>query len=112
MNYPMQGNGAEMLRYACCLATEAGIRVCAPIHDAVLIEAPIERIDEDVARLQSLMATASSTVLGGVLELGSEAKIVRWPDRYSDPRGKVMWETVTRLVAGVEASGSRPMAVA
>jgi hypothetical protein len=36
-NFPMQANGAEMLRLACCLATECGIEVCAPIHDAVLI---------------------------------------------------------------------------
>src|SRR5262249_42941209 len=36
-NFVMQGNGAEMLRLACCLATERGIEVCAPVHDAVLI---------------------------------------------------------------------------
>lgn len=41
-NLLMQGNGAEMLRLACCLLVEAGIRVCAPVHDAVLIEAPLE----------------------------------------------------------------------
>jgi hypothetical protein len=97
MNFPMQANGAEMLRLTCCLATEAGIAVCAPIHDAVLVEAPVERIDEDVTRLQAIMTEASSTVLGGALELGSDAKIVRWPDRYSDGRGRVMWETVTLI---------------
>ena len=37
-NFPMQANGAEMLRLACCLATEAGITVCAPVHDALLVE--------------------------------------------------------------------------
>jgi DNA polymerase-1 len=34
-NFPMQGNGSEMLRLACCLAAEAGLEVCAPVHDAV-----------------------------------------------------------------------------
>ena len=48
-NYPMQANGAEMLRLACCLATERGIEVCAPVHDAVLICAPLDRLDDDVA---------------------------------------------------------------
>ena len=43
LNQPMQSNGAEMLRLACIFATEAGIRVCAPVHDALLIEAPIGR---------------------------------------------------------------------
>jgi DNA polymerase I len=39
-NFPMQANGAEMLRLACCLATERGVEVCSPVHDAVLICAP------------------------------------------------------------------------
>src|SRR6516164_5927339 len=36
MNFPMQANGAEQLRLACCLATERGVEVCCPIHDAIL----------------------------------------------------------------------------
>ena len=36
-NFPMQANGAEMLRLACCLATERGIEVCAPVHDAAVL---------------------------------------------------------------------------
>ncbi len=45
-NFPCQANGAEMLRLACCLATERGIRVCAPVHDALLIEGPAGAIHE------------------------------------------------------------------
>ena len=97
-NFPMQANGAEMLRLACCLATERGIRVCAPVHDALLIEAPLGEIDERVAELQACMREASRVVLGGALELGSDAKVVRWPERYMDERGAVMWETVGRLL--------------
>jgi hypothetical protein len=44
-NFPMQTNGAEMLRIACILLTEAGVRVCAPVHDALLIEGPLEELD-------------------------------------------------------------------
>ena len=36
---PLQGNGAEMLRLACSLATERGVTVIAPVHDALMIEA-------------------------------------------------------------------------
>jgi len=39
-NFPMQANGAEMLRLACCLGTEGGVELCAPVHDAVLMCAP------------------------------------------------------------------------
>jgi hypothetical protein len=98
-NFPMQANGAEMLRLACCLATETGIQVCAPVHDALLIEADDELIEASVEIVQEKMATASRIVLGG-FDLRSDAKIVRHPDRYSDPRGVEMWETVMRLLGG------------
>src|SRR5205823_558017 len=44
LNWPIQSHAAEMLRLACCLLTERGIRVCAPVHDAVLVEAPADEI--------------------------------------------------------------------
>ena len=97
-NFPMQANGAEMLRLACCLATERGIEVCAPVHDAVLICAPLDRLDEDIARMRAAMAEASRIVLDG-FELGTDVHVVRYPDRYMDERGAVMWERVTRLIA-------------
>ncbi len=40
MNFPLQANGAEMLRLSCILLTARGVRVCAPVHDALLVEAP------------------------------------------------------------------------
>jgi hypothetical protein len=97
-NFPMQANGAEMLRIACCLATEREIEVCAPIHDAVLICAPLDRLDADIAAMRAAMAEASRFVLAG-FELGTDVKIVRWPDRYTDPRGVEMWDRVCKLVA-------------
>lgn len=96
-NFPMQANGAEMLRLAICLGTEAGIRICAPVHDAVLIEAPLEILPQEVARMQAIMAYASRVVLGG-LELRSDAMLIPFPERYSDPRGKRMWDTVMELL--------------
>jgi DNA polymerase I len=96
-NFPMQANGAEMLRLACCLGTEQDIEVCAPVHDAVLICAPLNCLDADVARMQQAMAEASHIVLAG-FELGTDAKIVRYPDRYTDDRGTVMWDRVMKLI--------------
>jgi DNA polymerase I-like protein with 3'-5' exonuclease and polymerase domains len=101
-NFPMQGNGAEMLRLACCLATEQGIEVCAPVHDAILIAAPLDRIEADVARTRAAMAEASRVVLAG-FELETDAKVVAWPDRYMDPRGSRMWAEVMTLIEGVQA---------
>lgn len=92
-NFPMQANGAEMLRLASCLATEAGISVCAPVHDALLIEAPVDSLDEAIHETQHLMWLASETVLGG-FQLRSDAEVFRYPDRYADARGTRMWGKV------------------
>lgn len=97
-NFPTQANGAEMMRLACCLATEAGIQVCAPVHDAILVEGPLDGIDEVVRQTQEIMAAASSVVLRS-LELTTDAEVVRWPDRYMDEgRGRTMWDRVMALV--------------
>jgi len=96
-NFPMQANGAEMLRIACILLTEADIKVCAPVHDALLIEAPLDELDQAIATTKSLMQEASRLVLNG-FELGSDVKEVRYPDRYMDKRGVVMWNKVMNLV--------------
>jgi DNA polymerase I len=96
-NFPMQANGAEMLRLACCLGTEQGIETCAPVHDAVLICARLIHLDADVARMQQAMAEASRIVLDG-FELGTDAKVVRYPDRYMDERGIAMWRRVMKLI--------------
>ena len=102
-NFPMQANGAEMLRLACCFAVEAGVPVCAPVHDAVLICSPLDRLNDDVARMRACMAKASTIVLDG-FELRTDVNIVQCPDRYRDPRGTVMWNRVMQLIAVREAA--------
>jgi hypothetical protein len=98
-NFMMQGCGADMLRAACVLATENGIEVSAPVHDAVLITSPVDRIDADVAAMKEHMVEASRGVLDG-FEIEADAKTFRFPDRYSDgERSAYMWKTVTSVVA-------------
>lgn len=101
-NFPMQANGAEMLRLACCLLTERGVAVCAPIHDALLVEGSGDEIEGVVVETQAAMAEASRVTLDG-FELRSDAKIVRHPDRYMDPRGERMWESVFKILADLQS---------
>ena len=96
-NYPMQANGAEMLRLASCLTTEAGVEVCAPVHDALLVEGPAGELEDVIASTRAAMAAASASVLGG-FEIGTDANVVRYPERYADPRGTVMWVRVMDLL--------------
>lgn len=108
-NFPLQGNGAEMLRLACCLATERGVRVCAPVHDALLVEGPARSIREVVAETQRAMREASELVLPG-FPLRTDAKIVSWPERYVDDRGRRMWELVQELLAdGADGRRTAPI---
>jgi hypothetical protein len=102
-NFPMQANGAEMMRVASWRMTEGGINVCAPVHDAFLIEAAASEIDQVVEAAQMHMAAASRAVLAG-FELRSDAKVYRHPERYSDPRGAHMFEIVTGLLAELMAT--------
>lgn len=96
-NFPMQAGGAEMLRIACILLTRAGVRICAPVHDALLIEAPLAELDSVINKTQQLMREASRIVLSG-FELCSDVKVVSHPNRYMDERGIKMWNTVMDLV--------------
>ena len=87
-----------MLRIACILITEAGIRVCAPVRDAVLIEAPLEELDERVQQAQELMSEASRQVFGG-FKLTTDADVYRYPERYRDEeRGGAFWDKVMGLL--------------
>jgi DNA polymerase I-like protein with 3'-5' exonuclease and polymerase domains len=100
-NFPCQANGAEMLRVACCMLVEAGVELCAPIHDAVLIEGPADTIDEEVEKARAIMAEASRIVLNG-FEVGTDVIVVRYPDRYADEAGVEFWNRVTRLAGPLE----------
>jgi DNA polymerase I-like protein with 3'-5' exonuclease and polymerase domains len=95
-NFPFQGNGAEMLRLAIILAIERGVKVCAPIHDALLIEAPVDQIEEKVAVCEAAMREASELVLPG-FPLRTEHVIVRYPDPYMDEAGESFWNKIWEL---------------
>jgi DNA polymerase-1 len=68
-----------------------------------LIEAPIDRIEADAALMQEIMRRASRIVLNataaGTHELRTDANIVRYPDRYTDPRGDEIWAHVVQIIA-------------
>lgn len=98
-NWPIQSHGAEMLRLGGCLGTENRVLICAPVHDAFLIMAPLDRLEADIARMRAYMAEASRIILGG-FEIRTDVHRYLYPDHYSDPkgRGKEMLATVLSLL--------------
>lgn len=96
-NWLIQTYGAEMLRIAIILAGRRGIRTCAPVHDAVLIEASIVNIDADTQKMRACMVEASRLVLDG-FELRTKPEVVRWPNRYFDKKGIETWENLHSIL--------------
>jgi DNA polymerase I-like protein with 3'-5' exonuclease and polymerase domains len=102
-NFPCQANGSEMMRWGCILVTEAGIQVDAVIHDALLIEAPMEDIEATTKEARRLMTEASELILPG-FPVRTDSTTVRYPDRYMDKRGEVIWPQIERLLGELPAS--------
>jgi DNA polymerase I-like protein with 3'-5' exonuclease and polymerase domains len=100
-NFPMQATGAEMMRLACCLATERGLAVCGVVHDALLVEASLDAIEDVTARTQTAMEDASTLVLPGCV-VRTDSTMVRWPERFEDERGATMWALTQRLLAEIQ----------
>lgn len=100
-NFPMQAACAEIMRLATSFMVDEGLALCATVHDAVLIEAPIERIKADVETAKRCWARASRIVLYG-FELDADAKIVRFPDVYHDEDGEEMWDRIIGILDEIE----------
>ena len=102
LNWPMQANGAEMMRLACCELTEQGIIVCCPVHDALLVESLADDIDFVITATRAAMEHASELVLGEGYIVKTEAEVVLHPYRYNDEAGVEMWN---RVMAILDARG-------
>ena len=102
MNFPIQAHAAEMLRWACSLATDGGLMVNCPIHDALLCEGPLDDVESFLSPGQRAMGDASSIVLNGP-RLGTDAKVIRWPDRFRDDDGWNTWCRITEMVGPIRS---------
>ena len=96
-NFPMQANGSEMLRVAVIKAHELDVEICATVHDALLIQAPLNLIDKAAFDTQQAMEEASELILKG-FTLKTDTEFVKWPDRYFDERGAGMWSKIMKLL--------------
>jgi DNA polymerase I len=117
-NWKIQATGAELMRQAAIAATDAGLSIGAPIHDAFLLVSKSDTVEQDVADLQAIMSKAGEAVIG--IPVPASAKLIwaagemppnkinskttKWDleGRYIDKRGSEMWEKVRRLLADAE----------
>ena len=74
LNFPMQANGAELMRLVIIRASTAGLRLIGCAHDSFLIEDTHRRESKGPSRrLQEIMRKASRDLLGG-FELRADCK--------------------------------------
>jgi DNA polymerase-1 len=101
-NFPMQGNGAEMLRLAAWRMCEAGIIPNMLIHDGILLEV---RDKEQIARAIEIMKAAGRDVCNG-FEIGVDIdQMLEHGTRYQDKRlvAKEMWATIMKVLIEIGA---------
>jgi hypothetical protein len=72
-------------------------RPIIPAGQALLVEGPADDIETVVAETQRAMREASELCLPG-FPFRTDAKVVWYPDRYMDPRGEKMWNTVMAIL--------------
>lgn len=105
LNFTAQSTGAEMLRLAIMQMTDRGVEVCCPVHDAVLIQAPIAQIDTAVAEARAAMDQASALLLNGYV-LRTSAEVFR--DRFEDEDGRPGWEKIMAIAKTLDSAKLPP----
>jgi hypothetical protein len=112
LNFPMQANGAELMRLVFARAGDLPIIGCA--HDSFLLEDRSDRIEQTVRDMQEVMRAASRDLLGGFelrADCDFEHDIVRHPDRFVDKReredGMQHWNWLMRLIEEAEDDDRR-----
>lgn len=97
-NFPMQSNGAEILRCSCCAIIDEGIKIIATVHDEIIIEAPISLIEEHTRRARELMTKSGEAICRG-MPLRTEAVITKYPDRYCENQESKIWDMISATSA-------------
>ena len=74
------------------------VEICATVHDALLIQAPLDLIDKAALDTQQAMVEASELILKGFSLKTDTEFVVKWPDRYFDECGAGMWRKIMKLL--------------
>ena len=86
LNWPIQSHGAEILRKALIDLTDEHFKVCALVHDAVLLEIPIPEFSQRLEEAKDIMQKASFEVVGGVIKVDHE--IIKTNYKQLDDNGE------------------------
>jgi len=98
LNFPQQAGCAELLHMACNLLVECGwgYAMSAPHHDALYMHVEIERAEECRQAVEDAFIEAGNRIMElPEFPLKVHSEIVRYPEHYSDPDGREIWDIVS-----------------
>src|SRR4051812_7836186 len=96
MNFPMQSNGAVMLREAVkMLAFETDLDVACTLHDAIYVNSRGEDVDDVLSTLTGIMDRAVERVIGTTVKIEAGVNVYTHEEGYRDQRGD---ETLARVI--------------
>lgn len=99
LNFPMQANGAAMMRYAVRNAAELRTfdLVCT-LHDALYANSSQEDKDAVISEIVKCMDDACEQLLGDTLRIRTDISVYDSRTGYKDPRGEDMLKQVTAFI--------------
>ncbi len=105
-NFPVQGTAACIMRLAVAKATDYGVRIMCPLHDAIY--ARCEDNDEEIQRINDLMDRAMDEaveeVLGDRLKIRIDTDIHKHNDVWIEGKGKANYERLSKFLEKQEGS--------
>jgi hypothetical protein len=90
------------MRITAVRALEAGIAINAIVHDAFLIEASDDDIDQTVETMCGIMMQATEDLVGRPIPV--DRYIVRHPHPYHDEDGEADFNLLMRMLEDIEQS--------
>jgi hypothetical protein len=101
-NFCIQGTAADMMRLLMIRLTEAGLTVCAAIHDGFLIECATGEADAVLKAVTTTMDRCAVDLIGAPIPI--KHRVFRWPECYSEgkTRATELFETIMRLIDEAE----------
>ena len=101
LNFPMQGNGSDILRQAMIKLHEANFEIVALVHDAVLVQVPLGDHESRIKEAIKIMVEASEFVVGPI-RVGKEIIYSNW--KQSDKDQKYFDEIMKEISTYVQSA--------
>lgn len=101
-NFPVQGTGGVILRRAVKLCHDAGLKIFAPLHDALYFLMPNDKLEEQVTMAQKLMVQAVHDVLDESCDMRLDTHIVPRTEDYVEEKGAAFYEKLKHYLVPKE----------